>query len=223
VLESGEHGTLAQLSAPERISRSYICRVLRLTLLTLNIVERVMDRVPTAGLARLLEPYPVEREKQREQFLTRSPASPMVWSGSASARFLLLLEAVHPILLLECSRVLQPTPADPEDDPPDRPARTDPRRRSAGYVSRILRPTLRAADIVEAILAGRTDQSLMLETLERPLPASWEEQRGHLGWQPARGRDQQLMLESWSGAAGAAVSNAANRGDAPRAAFAEGR
>ncbi len=31
--------------------------------------------------------------------------------------------------------------------------------------------------IVEAILAGRADQALLLERLERPLPASWEEQR----------------------------------------------
>jgi hypothetical protein len=36
---------------------------------------------------------------------------------------------------------------------------------------------LLAPDIVEAILAGRTDQGTMLEQLERPLPASWEEQR----------------------------------------------
>jgi hypothetical protein len=69
VLESGEYGTLAELSATERISRSYICRVLRLTLLAPDIVERVMDGGPTAGLARLLEPFPVEWEKQREQFL----------------------------------------------------------------------------------------------------------------------------------------------------------
>ena len=45
------------------------------------------------------------------------------------------------------------------------------------YVSRFLRLALVAPDIVEAILAGRADQSLMLETLERPLPASWAEQR----------------------------------------------
>ena len=45
------------------------------------------------------------------------------------------------------------------------------------YVSRILRLTLLAPDIVEAILAGSADQSLMLEQLERPLPACWEEQR----------------------------------------------
>jgi hypothetical protein len=71
VLESGEYGTLAELSAAERISRSYICRVLRLTLLASDIVERVMEGRPTAGLARLLEPFPVEWEKQRQQFLTR--------------------------------------------------------------------------------------------------------------------------------------------------------
>jgi hypothetical protein len=39
-----------------------------------------------------------------------------------------------------------------------------------------LRLALPAPAIVEAILAGRTDQGIMLETLERPLPARWEEQ-----------------------------------------------
>jgi hypothetical protein len=71
MLENGEYGTLAELSAAERISRSYICRVLRLTLLAPDIIERVMDGGLTAGLARLLQPFPVEWEKQREQFLSR--------------------------------------------------------------------------------------------------------------------------------------------------------
>ena len=48
---------------------------------------------------------------------------------------------------------------------------------SKSYVSRILRLALLAPDLVEAILEGRTSQALMLETLERPLPTSWEEQR----------------------------------------------
>ena len=51
---------------------------------------------------------------------------------------------------------------------------------SKSYVSRILRLALLAPDIVEAIFVGRSDQTLMLETLERPLPASWEEQRDQL-------------------------------------------
>jgi hypothetical protein len=51
---------------------------------------------------------------------------------------------------------------------------------SKSYVSRILRLALLAPDIIEAILAGTTDQSMVLEQLERPLPASWEEQRRRL-------------------------------------------
>jgi hypothetical protein len=47
---------------------------------------------------------------------------------------------------------------------------------SKSYVSRILRLALLAPDIIEAILAGRTDQGIMLEQLKRPLPAIWEEQ-----------------------------------------------
>jgi hypothetical protein len=47
---------------------------------------------------------------------------------------------------------------------------------SKSYISRILRLALLAPDIVDAILAGRTDQGMILEHLERPLPASWEEQ-----------------------------------------------
>ena len=51
---------------------------------------------------------------------------------------------------------------------------------SKSYVSRILRLALLAPDIVESILAGQANQALMLERLERPLPASWEEQRERL-------------------------------------------
>jgi hypothetical protein len=53
----------------------------------------------------------------------------------------------------------------------------DAERISKSYVSRILRLALLAPDIVEEILAGRTDQVLLLEQLEQPLPAGWEEQR----------------------------------------------
>jgi hypothetical protein len=59
VLENGEYGTLEELSAAERISRSYISRVLRLTLLAPDIVERILGGRPTAGLAHFLKPFPV--------------------------------------------------------------------------------------------------------------------------------------------------------------------
>jgi hypothetical protein len=48
---------------------------------------------------------------------------------------------------------------------------------SKSYVSRILRLALLSPDTIEAILAGSTDQGIILEQLERPLPASWAEQR----------------------------------------------
>jgi hypothetical protein len=68
MLEGGEYATLAELANAEGIRRSYVCRVLRLTLLAPDIVERILEGRPTAGLPQLLKPYPVEWEKQREQF-----------------------------------------------------------------------------------------------------------------------------------------------------------
>ena len=67
LLEEGRFGTLADLADAERISRSYVCRVLRLTLLAPDIVERILDGRPTAGLAQFLKPFPVEWEQQRNQ------------------------------------------------------------------------------------------------------------------------------------------------------------
>jgi hypothetical protein len=49
---------------------------------------------------------------------------------------------------------------------------------SKSHVSWILRLALLAPDLVEATLEGSTDQALVPETLERPLPASWKEQVG---------------------------------------------
>jgi len=68
LLEEGRFGTLADLADAERISRSYVCRVLRLTLLAPDVVERILVGRPTAGLAQFLKPFPVEWEKQRQKF-----------------------------------------------------------------------------------------------------------------------------------------------------------
>jgi hypothetical protein len=68
MLEGGAYGTLAEMADAERISRSYVCRILRLTLLAPDIVERILDGRPMAGLPQLLRPFPVEWERQRERF-----------------------------------------------------------------------------------------------------------------------------------------------------------
>jgi hypothetical protein len=69
MLERGEYATLAELADAERIKGSYVSRILRLTLLAPDIVERILDGRPTAGLAQFLKPFPFEWERQRERFL----------------------------------------------------------------------------------------------------------------------------------------------------------
>lgn len=49
------------------------------------------------------------------------------------------------------------------------------------YVSRILRLTLLAPDIVEAILDGRQDEAIRIDVLLKPLPVEWERQRQMFG------------------------------------------
>ncbi len=69
LLEEGRFSTLADLADAERISRSYVCRVLRLTLLAPDIAERILDGRPTAGLPQFLKPFPVEWARQRQRCL----------------------------------------------------------------------------------------------------------------------------------------------------------
>ena len=46
-----------------------------------------------------------------------------------------------------------------------------------GYASKVLRLTLLAPDIVEAIIGGRQPEGLKLVNLLEPFPADWAEQR----------------------------------------------
>jgi hypothetical protein len=48
------------------------------------------------------------------------------------------------------------------------------------YLSRILRLTLIAPEMTEAILAGRQPSTLQLDDLLKPLPSAWAEQRSAL-------------------------------------------
>ena len=48
---------------------------------------------------------------------------------------------------------------------------------NSSYVSRVLRMTLLAPEIVEAILAGRQPPALTMARAMQPFPLDWEEQR----------------------------------------------
>ena len=66
MLESGECSSITELAAAEKINRSYICRVLRLTLLAPEIIEAIMDgRQPEeVTLPALMKGSPAEWQAQ---------------------------------------------------------------------------------------------------------------------------------------------------------------
>lgn len=61
----------------------------------------------------------------------------------------------------------------------------DAERINRSYVSRTLRLSLLAPDIVEAIVNGTHPSTLQLAQLEAPFPLEWEQQRQLLGFRPA--------------------------------------
>jgi hypothetical protein len=70
MLESGEFATVAELSECEEIASTYVTRVLRLTLLSPEIVEAILDRTqgPEVTLGRLFESLPAEWRAQNALF-----------------------------------------------------------------------------------------------------------------------------------------------------------
>ena len=66
-LEKGEFATIAELAERERMAPSYMTRVMRLTLLAPDILDMILEgrQGSELTLKRLLEPFPVEWERQR--------------------------------------------------------------------------------------------------------------------------------------------------------------
>ena len=62
MLESGMVSTVGEIAVREAINKSYVSRVLRLTLLAPDIVEVILDgrQAPGVTLVGLMEPFPVE-------------------------------------------------------------------------------------------------------------------------------------------------------------------
>jgi hypothetical protein len=86
MLESGSYSTIKELAAAEKINASYLCRVLRLTLLAPEIVEAILDgRQPEeVRLPRLMEGVGVEWEEQCGELGGRNellPTGPNVKPG----------------------------------------------------------------------------------------------------------------------------------------------
>ena len=67
MLESGMVSTVGEIAAREKINKSYVSRILRLTLLAPDIVEAILDGRQPVGvtLPMLMGPFPVEWDRQR--------------------------------------------------------------------------------------------------------------------------------------------------------------
>ena len=70
MLEQGAYASITELAAAEKINQSYVCRVLRLTLLAPNLVEAILDgrHPPTLQLRTLLYPFPSDWTAQEHYF-----------------------------------------------------------------------------------------------------------------------------------------------------------
>lgn len=68
IIENGDMGTIAELAEHEKISPSYMTRVMRLTLLAPDIIEAILDgNPPSMGMTELLDPMtPIWAEQRVE-------------------------------------------------------------------------------------------------------------------------------------------------------------
>jgi hypothetical protein len=76
LLEEGQYSSVVELAEAEKINKSYVSRVLRLSLLAPPIIEAILNgrQPPTLGLPVLLEPLPVEWEAQHRRLMDTQQA-----------------------------------------------------------------------------------------------------------------------------------------------------
>ena len=75
-LFDGTHASIADIAKSENINPSFVSRILRLAYLSPTLVEAILDGKYPAHLTMkdLIEPFPMEWERQREHFFSRSSA-----------------------------------------------------------------------------------------------------------------------------------------------------
>ena len=71
LLETGTYTTIEEIAVAEKINTSYVSRILRMTLLSPEIIEMIVDGLQPVDLtmAKLTKPFPVEWRRQIETLL----------------------------------------------------------------------------------------------------------------------------------------------------------
>ncbi len=70
MIESGEYASITELAKAEKVNQSYACRLLRLTLLSPEVVRTILDgRLnPAPTVNELMKPFPLLWTEQRRVF-----------------------------------------------------------------------------------------------------------------------------------------------------------
>jgi hypothetical protein len=71
MLDEGVHNSVSEIAEAEGINRSYVSRVVRLTLLAPDIIERILIGGRPSELPRLMKPFPSDWEGQRQRLYAR--------------------------------------------------------------------------------------------------------------------------------------------------------
>lgn len=71
MLDHCEHSSMTELARVENVTESYLCRILRLTLLSPKVIEAILDGRPNniPELQQLIRPFPTEWQIQEAAWL----------------------------------------------------------------------------------------------------------------------------------------------------------
>ena len=73
MLEQGHHGSLTELAAAEKMDRSFLGKLISLTLLAPDLVEAILEGRCDVGLPTLLRPFPAAWHEQASGFAAKGP------------------------------------------------------------------------------------------------------------------------------------------------------
>ena len=84
LIEDGEYASITELAGANGINQSYACRLLRLTLLSPELVSAILDGTqhPVLTLKYAMKPFPSGWLKQREAFRVDAITAPPPRTGS---------------------------------------------------------------------------------------------------------------------------------------------
>jgi len=87
MLDSGKFTTVTEIASHEKISFTYVSRVLRLSLIAPDIVEAILTghQPPEMALAELMEPFPLDWALQQTQWQAGAAAENAVLAPNAPA------------------------------------------------------------------------------------------------------------------------------------------